>query len=414
MVLLLPKVKSFGEEFGEKFGSGAVEGYQAAAEKKKQLAALSKLKIDPAVLDLPKEGRAEYFKNQFISKTEDDGKKAKRELDEEKLKALRGNQSLFTSLGLDLQGNSQAENQVRNQAENQNEIQQNPFDGKQGQNIQETEQKNGTPEQNISNVSDDLLKKVASFKGQPGQEGILGNMAQTEIDRRADERKVRTDKEKQYFKFNEPKLQELSDVQRKLEMEEMRYDRLGELFSHDDKFPSTALVALFSKDGQINDLAYSQLPAEAQEAIKLIIDSTSNIKDTYGARVTNFDLQTYLKKLPSLLNSPEGKRRVLRDLKIINQLNQMHSKGIQEIFEQNGGSDKLPFSKVESIYKKRYGEQERALKDQFVNPDKGIFEEKPDAHKFLGKRLKDPNTGEIFISDGKEWKPFNSNQDSME
>jgi hypothetical protein len=138
----------------------------------------------------------------------------------------------------------------------------------------------------------------------------------------------------------------------------------------------------------------------------LIIDSTSNIKDTYGARVTNFDLQTYLRKLPSLLNSPEGKMRVLRDLKIINQLNQLYENGIQDIFDEAGGTDKIPFSVAEKKYQKKYGTQEKELIDQFVSPEKGMFKQLPDANKNLGKKIKNTETGEILISDGAEWKPY--------
>ena len=218
--------------------------------------------------------------------------------------------------------------------------------------------------------------------------------------------KEQTDKEKEYFKLNEPKLIQMADNLNKLEMEQSRYDRLEQLFSDPSKFPSSITAAIFSKDGQINDLAYSQLSPEAQEAIKLVIDSTSNIKDTYGSRVTNFDLQTYLKKLPSLLNTQEGKARVLRDLQIMNQLNQMHANGIMEVFEEAGGTDKIPYSTAERIYKKKYGNQEKRLRELFVNPEKKTFSDLPSPFQYLGEKIEDEDTGEMFISDGVEWKPF--------
>jgi len=227
-----------------------------------------------------------------------------------------------------------------------------------------------------------------------------------EIERDRYEEGKRTSKEKEFFKLNEPKVMELADTQRKLETEELRYNRLGKLFSDPSKLPSSLTASLFTKDGNINDIVYSQLTPEAQEAIKLIVDSTSNIKDTYGARITNFDLQTYMKKLPSLLNSSEGKMRVLRDLKVMNQLNQMHAQGIQDIFDEKGGTDKIPYSKAEKLYKEKYGDLEKELKDKFINPEKGVFKDMPDANMYLGRKIKNPETGEIFISDGNEWKPF--------
>lgn len=213
-----------------------------------------------------------------------------------------------------------------------------------------------------------------------------------------------TAKERSYFKMNEPKVMQLADNQRKLEVEKARYERLNELFSQSEKFPSPILASLMTKEGNIRDVAYSQLSPEAQEAVKLIIDSTSNIKDTYGARVTNFDLQTYLKKLPSLLNSEEGKARVLRDLQIMNDLNLLHTGGIQEVFDEAGGTDQIPFSKAESLYKKKYGDLEKAMLEEFAVPKQKVYDVLPDPRKFLGLEMEDPDTGEVFISDGKTWK----------
>ncbi len=310
---------------------------------------------------------------------------SQKSLADERLKALQGKEKLFSKL---FQGNP---DQVKN---NQNS---NPKEQNSPQNEEQFD---------LSQLPQDNLSKLAAFAGQPGEEGIIGNMAQAELDKQNKEKEGRTAKEKEYFKINEPKVMELAENNRKLKQEGARYDRLEQLFSDPSKFPSSLTAALFTKDGQINDVVYSQMTPEAQEAVKLIIDSTSNIKDTYGARVTNFDLQTYLRKLPSLLNSPEGKSRVLRDLKIMNRLNQLHSSGIQEIFEEAGGTDKIPFSTAEKRYEKRYGGLEKDLMNQFITPDKGVFEKMPEPNKYLGRKIKNPETGEIFISDGKEWKPF--------
>jgi len=250
------------------------------------------------------------------------------------------------------------------------------------------------------------INTARSFAGQPGNAGVIGNIAENEFQRREQENKNRTAKEKEYFKLNEPQLMKMNETQRNLENEATRYARLGELFSDPSKFPSAHVAALFSKEGQLNDIAFSLLSPEAQEAVKLIIDSTSNIKDTYGARVTNFDLQTYLKKLPSLLNSHEGRQRVLRDLQLMNQVNQIHNTGIGEVFEEAGGTDKIPFSTAERRFNQKYGKQLHEMRERFVHPEKETFSERPNPEKYLGRKIKNPETGEIFISDGKEWKPF--------
>lgn len=391
MVQIIPKAErkpSFSERLSLGIGRGLDMGNQMM-QQQQQKQALQQLGIDPSVLSLPEQGQAAYFKSKFApEKPMTPLQISQQKLNEERLRASQSQQSIYSKLfgGGDQEQMSpeQGFGDQQDQMQQQNQMQ--PFD--------------------LKNVPEEKLRQGAAFAGQPGEMGVVGNMFKSEQERREKQDKLRTDKEKQYFKVNEPKVMELSDTLNKLEMEQSRYDRLGQLFSEPEKFPSALTAALFSKDGQLNDIVYSQLTPEAQEAIKLIIDSTSNIKDTYGARVTNFDLQTYLKKLPGLMNTTEGKMRVLRDLQIMNKLNQLHASGIQDIFDEEGGTDKIPYSTAEKLYKKKYGALERQLRDQFVNPEKATFNDLPDAQKYLGRKVKNPETGEIFISDGNEWKPF--------
>jgi hypothetical protein len=396
MVRVIPQIDrgpTSAEIFAEKFQAGkrrqreeAMAAEKEQAERARQRRSFELSGLPPELADSPIEFQKAYLKQKFTpEKKMTSLQETQQELAQERLNALKGQQKLFGDIFGNASTSQQSEQQDLSNQEFHPETSQG-FD--------------------ISKVPVDKLRKAAAFAGQPGEAGILGNIAQAELDRKEKVERQRTEKQKEYFKFNEPKLAELSDTSRKLDIEEARFNRLGKLFSESEKFPSPFTAALFSKEGQINDKAYALLSPEAQESIKLIVDSTSNIKDTYGARVTNFDLQTYLKKLPSLLNSPEGKMRVLRDLQIINQLNKMHADGIQEIFEKAGGTDKIPYSTAESRYKKEYRVKENELLDLFVNPEKGDFKELPDAKKYLGRKIEDPETGEIFISDGNEWKPF--------
>ena len=254
------------------------------------------------------------------------------------------------------------------------------------------------------NISDQEILQANALDPNLGK--TLESLRDTAFQKHRDEQKANTAKQGKYFDFNEPKLAAVADSERKLNIENARYARLGELFSDPSKFPSGLTAALFTKEGQLNDIAYSQLSPEAQEAVKLIIDSTSNIKDTYGARVTNFDLQTYLRKLPSLMNSPEGRTRVLRDLQELNKINQIYNEGIQEVFDEACGTDQIPWSTAEKRFKKKYGKELNTMLENFSTPENKVFNEKPDPSKYLGKKLEDKETGEIFISDGKDWKLY--------
>jgi hypothetical protein len=300
-----------------------------------------------------------------------------------------------------------------NRLQQQNPNQQNPQQQlqQQGQNPQGQANPQDQSQQQLnlndpSSWTDEEVKLASSFAGQQGEPGIIGKLAENESKIRERTQANRTAKEKEYFKYNEPKLSEIATKQRTLQQDAARYDRMQELFQERDKFPSPLLVGLFSKEGQLNDVAYSLLSPQAQEAVKLIIDSTSGIKDTYGARVTNFDLSTYLKKLPSLLNSAEGRDRVLRDLKIINDVNQAYNRGILDEFDEAGGSDQIPFSVAEKRFDKKHGKEINNFLKEYVNPTKKDFKDRPNPEQYLGKKIEDVDTGEILISDGKTWKLY--------
>lgn len=228
-------------------------------------------------------------------------------------------------------------------------------------------------------------------------------------------RKAALKREGQYYQKNEPELIKLGEQQRNLEKEAVRFERLDELFKNEKAFPPAGLAAALSHEGQINAFGQAFLSPDAQEAIKLIVDQTTDIKDSYGARVTNFDLQTYLKRLPSLLNTTEGKQRVLRDLQLMNKLNQLHATGMLEIFDEYGGPGALPFSKAERIFDKKYKDEINEIKKEFVNPTQKTYKSLNDANpsKFMGKKIQDEETGEIFVSDGKSWVPLRQEQSTQ-
>lgn len=205
----------------------------------------------------------------------------------------------------------------------------------------------------------------------------------------------------------EPELLERETKLQHYEQEAARFERLQELFSPEleGKFPSSLSVGLLTKDGELRPTAAALLSPEAQEAVKLVADNLSGAKDTFGARVTNFDLQAYMKRLPTLLNSSEGRRRVLRDLRLMNKLNTMHQEGVLEIVEREGGPEKISLSQAERRYRKEHSKEIEQLKKEFVNPEKHVFQDRPDPKVYEGRVIIDEQTGERLKSNGKEWVP---------
>lgn len=271
------------------------------------------------------------------------------------------------------------------------------------------EKMNALPDFGLSQMGDDTenfsdVAQKALMAGEP-------EIAKHFMERAKMQQKESLAEKKQTFareQAAEPKLLALEDKLENYEMEGMRFDRLAELFKPEleEKFPPAFLVGAFTKDGELNEKAQAALSPEAQEAVKLITDNIKGAKDSFGARVTNFDAATYLKTLPSLLNTAEGRRRVLRDLKLINQLNQQHTQGVLDIMEKAGGASKMSLSKAEREYKKQFAPQIKKIRQEFISPESTQFDNLPSANLYPGRKATDNETGKVFISDGKEWRPL--------
>lgn len=253
----------------------------------------------------------------------------------------------------------------------------------------------------ISKLSDRDILKLASSPYKEHQ-----NLAQAAMQQRNTAEKNRTLKENTLLKANEPRLEKLSERLRNTEESGLGFDRMREILETEgDKFPSSINAAFLDLEGEgyLSKLARSQLDPAVQEYIKLLVNNLKGAKDTYGARLTNFEVQTYLKGLPGLISTPEGRKRVLNQLQTVNKLNALYDQSILDQFDKAGGSDKISFSQAESNAKKEIAPQVAQLKQQFVNPNKRSFSSLPDASFYKGKKIKDEETGEIFISDGKSW-----------
>ena len=103
---------------------------------------------------------------------------------------------------------------------------------------------------------------------------------------------------------------------------------------------------------------------EAQQFVKTVNDFTIQAKDSYGARVTNFDLNQFMKRLPTLANSAEGRARILEQMRIINDLNKMYESSLHDVFEQHGGIRNIDYDKASAIAYKKFLKESQPLKSE--------------------------------------------------
>lgn len=240
----------------------------------------------------------------------------------------------------------------------------------------------------------------------------LANMLQQgQIARRKEdlaERKISSQKETSLMKMNEPKLLDVGESLEALKQAESDYDTLEELSKDSGKFPSAVTAALIDIDSEngLSRIGRSLLTPEAQQYIKIIVNQLKNARDTFGARVTNFEAAKFLQGLPTLMNTAKGRERIIRDLKIVNKINQLHKQGILDAFNELGGSSKVSFSQARELAEKRISKQVEDLKKQRLNPNKKTFSSMPDPSLYNGKDLIDDTTNQRFTSDGKKWIPI--------
>jgi len=203
----------------------------------------------------------------------------------------------------------------------------------------------------------------------------------------------------------EPKILEMQGELATSKDTGLRFDRLKELTSpqFENKFPPSAMTALFTKNGELNPIAQSQLSPEAQEFTKLVVDEIQGAQKTYGGKVSNFEAAQYLKKLPSLLNTADGRNRVLRDLRIMNKLTQMHDQGVLDIMDRYDNN--ISLSKANSLYAKEHAKDEANMRKAFIRPNEFPFTELDEfnASIYPGVTIEDPETGQTFKSDGRTW-----------
>jgi|GEM_PF-3398871 len=87
--------------------------------------------------------------------------------------------------------------------------------------------------------------------------------------------------------------------------------------------------------------------APAEEYNKIAANFIRNAKAVFGARLTDTDLEQFLKTVPSLSNSPEGRKRINANLKRIAQLEVIESEAAKDIIKENGGE--VPFDFAEKV-----------------------------------------------------------------
>lgn len=119
---------------------------------------------------------------------------------------------------------------------------------------------------------------------------------------------------------------------------------------------------------------------EAQLFVKTVNDFTTQAKETFGARVSNFELDSFMRRLPTLMNSDAGRELIIERMSVVNELNQLEQKGLIDTFNHYGVG-KINSQKASQIAD-QYTEKQ---KEELVNRARSLDEQMNDTQKELKK-----------------------------
>lgn len=105
--------------------------------------------------------------------------------------------------------------------------------------------------------------------------------------------------------------------------------------------------------------------ADAQEFDKLSKEFLKNAKNIFGARLTDNDVNTFMKMVPTLSQSKNGKLAVINNMELYNQGIHIRADAAKQVLKENGG--KLPFD-FETRVDELAGPKLDQLAERFISP----------------------------------------------
>lgn len=152
-----------------------------------------------------------------------------------------------------------------------------------------------------------------------------------------------------------------------------KLDRILELNPKADIGPMKSKLA-----GYLGVPISSLANADAEELEKLSFDLTKDISQFYKGRILQSEFLTFLKTIPSLMNSVEGRERISNNLKLFAEMEKLPYEAYQEIRKEIGDAP-LPADLEEQVNDKVTQRADKLLEDF----NRGIPKEKSKADRVI-------------------------------
>lgn len=193
------------------------------------------------------------------------------------------------------------------------------------------------------------------------------------------------------FTIQGPLVNKNNEMVAALESESRSIDLLDELNQSGKVGEGVHKLNINPKTG---DLIIPQFAnAEEQLFVKTVNDFTVKAKDSFGARVTNFELDRFMQRLPTLANSADGRRLILNQMKLINEINSLEKRAVQEVFDQYGVRN-IDYADAENIARRKIAGQKEDLRKKYVSYESQI---RDDQSKLISEAKKHINKGNTLM-----------------
>lgn len=171
-------------------------------------------------------------------------------------------------------------------------------------------------------------------------------------------------KKRSLLTLNKEPINDANKKRKSLDNDQLRFRQL-EAFNNSGKLPKA--FAKWNVNWKTGDTRIPALAnAETQAFVKTINDFTVKAKETFGARVTNFELQAFMKRLPTLANSEEGRRLIIAQMQAMGAIDQLHNSSLLEVYDHYG-MDGINPQKAEKIAADLRAPREEALKQKVLD-----------------------------------------------
>lgn len=150
------------------------------------------------------------------------------------------------------------------------------------------------------------------------------------------------------------------------------------------------------KEGNVRPIAglTGNVNKETQKYAKNLNQFLRGIKEQFGARITDFDIKAFMAQLPTLMNTEDGRRLILKEMDLVNQLDSLHNNELDKSLKHYGRN--ANYSDIQNLVDERVGNREKDLIERInlVSEASGFMDQMAkNQDKFKGTKL--------FEKDGK-------------